>query len=164
VIVAESPPKSGKYFYNPEGKRGETLFLALMKQLGISPASKAEGLRQFQEKGWMLVDATYQPVNDLNLNRDQIIEDDYPKLHADLEKLTSGRSVSVVLIKANVCGILEPKLLAHGFKVINNGVVIPFPSHGQQKKFAEKFSAVLKAAGIETGSAATGPNKTDRGC
>ena len=63
VIVAKSPPTSGKYFYDPDGKVSEPLFNALMKQLGIQPKTKFEGLREFQKRGWVLVDATYEPVN-----------------------------------------------------------------------------------------------------
>ena len=50
-IVAESPPASGKYFYDPEGRITEPLFAALMCQLSASPKSKEEGLRQFQRTG-----------------------------------------------------------------------------------------------------------------
>ena len=66
VIVAESPPASGKYFYRPNGEVSEPLFKALMKQLGIQPKTKCEGLREFQKRGWVLVDATYEPVNALD--------------------------------------------------------------------------------------------------
>ncbi|MGE5304951.1 MAG: hypothetical protein ACM3TN_16695 [Alphaproteobacteria bacterium] len=150
MIVAESPPKGGKYFYNPDGDVSEVLFVALMLRLGFTPTSKDEGPREFERRCWILVDATYEPVNALSdAPRDKVIVRDYPLLRADLKDLLSDRSVPMVLIKANVCRILEPKLMADGFNVINNRVVIPFPSHGQQKKFAELFSAVLKAAGIE---------------
>jgi hypothetical protein len=65
VIVAESPPASdeGKYFYNPTGAVTEWLFAALMKQLCVEPKTKDEGLREFQRRGWALIDATYEPVN-----------------------------------------------------------------------------------------------------
>jgi hypothetical protein len=58
VIIAESPPKTGKYFYNPAGVINEPLFSALMQQLGVKPTSKEEGLREFQRRGWILLDAT----------------------------------------------------------------------------------------------------------
>jgi hypothetical protein len=78
VIVAESPPVSGKYFYNPQGAISEPLFAALMKQLRYIPTTKESGLREFQRKGWLLVDATYEPVNGLsNVARDNVIERDY---------------------------------------------------------------------------------------
>src|SRR5262245_3929421 len=65
VIVAESPPASGKYFYDPTGATSEPLFAALMKQLRFSASRKEDGLREFQRRGWVLVDATYEPVNHL---------------------------------------------------------------------------------------------------
>src|SRR5712671_1981371 len=55
IIVAESPPDSGKYFYDPEGSRGEILFREMMRVLGVSCTSKDEGLRKFQEAGRILV-------------------------------------------------------------------------------------------------------------
>jgi hypothetical protein len=33
-----------------------------MKQISFSPCTKEEGLREFQRRGWVLVDATYEPV------------------------------------------------------------------------------------------------------
>jgi hypothetical protein len=36
VIIAESPPASGLYFYDETGAPGEPLFAALMKQLDPS--------------------------------------------------------------------------------------------------------------------------------
>ncbi len=65
VVIAESPPASGLYFFDPTGSPREPLFAALMKQLRLSPTSKEEGLREFQRNGWVLVDATYEPVNEL---------------------------------------------------------------------------------------------------
>ncbi len=44
IIVAESPPSGGKYFYDADGSRGEPLFAAMMRQLKATPASKVEGL------------------------------------------------------------------------------------------------------------------------
>ena len=56
VIVAESPPTSGKYFYNPGGAVSEPLFAALMLQLGFTPTSKEAGCESFNKGGgswWM---------------------------------------------------------------------------------------------------------------
>src|SRR6516165_4799320 len=63
VIIAESPPAFGKYFYDPTGSAKELLFAAFMQQLGIAPSTKQAGLRELKERGWVLVDATYQPVD-----------------------------------------------------------------------------------------------------
>jgi hypothetical protein len=118
------------------GAINEPLLHAFMLQLGFTPITKESGLRQFQRRGWVLVDATYEPVNALSdAARDEVIARDYPLLHDDLTELMPDRSIPLVLITANVCRILEPKLAAGGFHVLNGGRVIYFPSTGQQKKF-----------------------------
>jgi hypothetical protein len=154
VVVAESPPASGRYFYNPTGAPTEPLFAGLMRQLNFSGMTKEEGLREFQRRGWVLVDATYEPVNELtHLGRDRIIDRDYPLLRDDLANLTPDRSTPLVLIKANVCRILEPKLVQDGFNVLNRERVIPFPGSGWQTKFREQFGAILESVGLRaTGS------------
>ncbi len=148
VIIAESPPASEKYFYDPEGRPSEPLFAALMKQLGCLPLTKEEGLREFQRIGWVLVDATYEPVNALSdSDCDRIIARDYLLLLDDLKSLIAGHPIPLVLIKANVCRILEPKLAADGLNVLNHGRVIYFPATGRQKQFQQQFAEVLNSSG-----------------
>jgi hypothetical protein len=153
LIVAESPPEGGKYFYNPNGLTSEPLFAEIMRQLGLLPATKHDGLLNLQRSGWVLVDATYEPVNQHGSKpiRNEIIERDYPKLCEDLAQLTPDRSAPVVLVKANVCELLEVRLLHDGFKVLNRGVVIPFPAYRHVVRFRELFRAALESAGIRAG-------------
>lgn len=148
VIVAESPPVSGKYFYNPDGKVTEPLFVAMMGQLGCRPKTKDEGLREFQRRGWVLVDATYQLVDGLSdKKRDAVILRNYPLLRADLTTLLPDKSVPIILVKANVCRLLEPRLTEDGFNVLNQARDVYFPSHGRQREFHEQFGAILKSLG-----------------
>jgi hypothetical protein len=90
LVVAESPPQNGKYFYNPQGRATEPLFAAMMGQLGLPYATKHEGLLNLRQCGWMLIDATYEPVDQHGASpiRNQIIERDYPQLRDDLARLT----------------------------------------------------------------------------
>ena len=149
IIVAESPPASGKYFYDPDGAASEPLFAALMKALKVVPETKAVGLRAFQQRGWALVDATYEPVNKLSdSGRNAVILRDYPALRDDLATLTKPRSVPIILIKANVCRLLESRLVEDGFHVLNDGQVVYFPANGRQGDFHRQFGAVLRSAGI----------------
>lgn len=149
IIVAESPPASGLYFYNPAGAVTELLFAALMRQLGVSVATKDAGLREFQRLGWVLVDATYEPVNAASASdRNKVIRRDYPQLKRDLAELIGGRSVPIILFKANVCDVLEPLLVADGFYVVNRGRRVYFPSTGRQPEFHEQFGEIREAAGI----------------
>ena len=149
ILVAESPPASGLYFYNQDGLRSEPLFAALMREIGIAPATKEEGLRIFQTKGWLLIDATYEPVNTYKKwQRDAAIGRDYKLLHEELIGLSPDRSIPIILIKENVCRVLEPKLLADGFSVINRGNVVYFPGHGRQGQFHQRFGAILRFHGM----------------
>lgn len=146
IIVAESPPVSGKYFYDPSGSPKEQLFRALMRGvLGIEATAKAEGLEAFAKAGYVLVDATYRPVNALSeTQRNEVILADYPVLKQDLQALSKDRDCRILLIKANVCQLLEDKLLADGFDVANHGAVIPFPGSGNQTKFMAGIAPLLK--------------------
>jgi hypothetical protein len=143
VIVTESPPVSGLYFYDATRTTNDPLFAAMMRQLAFRPVTKDEGLRELQQRGWVLVDATYEPVDVLSAShRDEVIGRDYRLLCDDLAALMADRSVPVVLIKANVCRILEPKLAKDGFRVLNRGRVIHFPSL-LGTDFQQQFSEVL---------------------
>ena len=146
VMIAESPPSSGKYFYNPDGAISEPLFAALMLQLRFSPTSKEAGLREFQKKGWVLVDATYEPVSVDGKDRDRVITRDYHLLRDDLAAMLPDRSVPIVLVKANICRVLDRPLMNDGFNVLNRGAVVFFPSTGRQKDFQRQFSGILKKA------------------
>jgi hypothetical protein len=146
AVVAESPPASGRYFYNPDGACTEPLFAGLMKQLRFSPAYKRNGLAEFQRRGWILVDATYEAVNKLSdADRDGVIVRDYGLLRDDLSALMPDRSKPVVLIKANICRLLEPKLREDGFNVLNCGRSVYFPSSGRQPDFHRQFEAILSS-------------------
>jgi len=161
VIVAESPPASGKYFYNPAGALSEPLFAALMQQLDFAPDTKESGLREFQRRGWVLVDATYEPVNALSgAVRDRVIMRDYFNLRDDLRALLPDHSVPLILLKANVCRLLEPQLTEDRFNVLNKGRAIYFPSHGRQLDFHRQFCEILKS--VETFSDGSGAPTAQR--
>lgn len=146
IFIAESPPISGEYLYDPVGRTTEPLFRALMHAtLGIRPATKAEGLAAFTQAGFVLIDSTCRPVNALSEKEcDQTILTDYPELKADLLRLSRDQSSKILLIKANVCRLLERRLIADGFNVVNHGAVIPFPGSGHQAEFLVKVAQFLK--------------------
>lgn len=151
MVVAESPPKNQTYLYNPAGRTNEWLFTALMKQLGQMPKTKEEGLGELQRRGWVLVDATYEQVDWFGQQvnkRNAIIERDYPLLVAALEELSPDKSAAIILVKANVCKLLDWRLTKYGFNVLNKGISVPFPSRGQQLKFQVQFALLLKTAGL----------------
>jgi len=92
IVIAESPPGSGRYFYDASGSIGEPLYKAMMQSISFFSISKEEGLREFQRQGWLLVDATYEPVNGLSTaERDRVIAKDFELLCEDLRAITPDR-------------------------------------------------------------------------
>jgi hypothetical protein len=123
IFVLESPPKSGKYFYNNEGDISEPLFKAMMKLIGFEPKDKELGLQEFKKQGFIIVDAVYSPINypeNKQKWRDDKILEWYPMLVKDLKHLVGDKSTPLILVKANICRLLEPKLKKDGFNVLNN--------------------------------------------
>lgn len=144
IFIIESPPASGKYFYNETGKTTEPLFNEMMKTLYYKPVDKKDGLEFFKNQGFFLVDSTYKPVNRMKgKERVATILSDFDNLVDDLEAI-NGNNSPLVLVKANICRLLEDKLKLKGFNVLNKGIVIPFPSSGQQSRFHVEISKVMK--------------------
>ncbi len=147
VFVLESPPISGLFFYNPDGLVSEPLFRAMMRDvLEIEPKSKHDGLTEFAARGYLLIDATYTPVNGLSSDaRDAVIEKDFPLLVEELHRYAASET-KLILVKVNVCKLLESRLVDRGFTVLNRGTRIPFPSTGQQNKFRDLARTVMQRA------------------
>lgn len=154
VFVLESPPERGVgYFYREEGRVSEILFRSLLKTLlNLSPSTKVEGLQAFSKAGYLVVDPIYEPVNKLpDKEADKKILQNYNNFKKDLENLL-GKEKSktpVILIKENICRLLEKPLLEDGFNVVNKDVVIPFPMHYHTKEFEEKIKGVMKSVSPE---------------
>jgi len=89
VIVAESPPVSGLYFYYPLGKI-EPLFAALMSKLLLSVKPKKEGLIRYATEGLVVSGCNVEQV-DKNKRRDETIARNYPMLCGDLTDCSRTR-------------------------------------------------------------------------
>ena len=130
VLLFESPPASGKYFYDPDGKMTEPLYSAIMKLFNWQPESKAHGLELMRREGLLLLDATYQQVNHMTKReRRDIMRSEYPELRDRLP------DTPILIGMVGVLEAIEECLLDDGFKVLNGGLRIPFPSNGQQRRF-----------------------------
>lgn len=145
VFVLESPPAHGGYVYDPTGRVSEILFRAFMGLLKRSPDTKDEGLHALADAGWILVNAIYVPVNKLSdAEADRMILRNYRNLVRDLEDVMGGdKRIPVVLVKANIRRLLEEPLRSDGFRILNRGVMIPFPMHYHADVFRERIMKLL---------------------
>ncbi|MFA4941453.1 MAG: hypothetical protein WC582_02550 [Patescibacteria group bacterium] len=142
IFILESPPTNGNFFYDLDGRITEKLFSAMMKVIGYRPLSKEDGLKEFSEEGYLIIDATYVPANAIENKRERnkVILMDLPRL---LDDLSDKRRANIVLVKANICRMLEGPLTEAGFRVKNNGRIVPFPSNGQQNNFLNQIEKIL---------------------
>ncbi len=142
--MLESPPAGGGYFYDPLGRVSEVLFRSFMQTLfGKKFTTKHEGLIIFQHAGYMIINAIYAPVNKLtDKEADRRILDNYINLKKELRRYCKPET-TIILVKANICKLLESKLLADGFPIANKGRIIPFPLHYHFPDFKGKIRKIL---------------------
>lgn len=140
IFVFESPPESGKYFYDDTGSINEPLFKFMMKCFcPFEPVQKENGLEEFKRLGIMLVDAYYSPLNkSSSRQRKETILKNYLKLEADLKKIIGRNHTKILIVGTGLRKLLEPGL-EKKFYVINDGENVPFPLYRWGKKFAEKI-------------------------
>lgn len=148
IFLAESPPESGDFFYDPMCLTKEFLFRALMDLVEFkideefTPVIKKEGLYKFQVSGCFLIDSIYTPIDKLRPNDTiRAIKNNYPNLKREVETYLSTNT-KIILIKATVYDSLFSSLTADEFPVINRHVKVPFPSNGHQNCFSNSLELI----------------------
>lgn len=158
VFVAEAAPDDPeRFFYNPNVRQKDWLYLYLMTALyGLSDstagrlrlrATKAEMLARFRDDGNYLVDALdYRLLKGTtSAARTRLIRAAAPGKIVEIAALLAERGTAtarVVLIKATVFDGMAEGCAAAGLPLANRAR-IPFPSSGQQKAFLAAMAATL---------------------
>jgi hypothetical protein len=153
VLIAEAPPNSiDRFFYYPDVKTADYLFLGVMGVLfpdrkrkyiasGRPESMKKDLLRDFQEKGFFLLDLLDLPINLYS----ESLENAVPSLVDKLKKSVNVNT-PIILIKANVYDLAFQPLVSNGFKNTVS-LRIPFPGQGWQTEFGIKFREALETSG-----------------
>lgn len=149
VFVLESPPQGHGYFYDSTGRVSEVLFRAFMKLIKFTPKDKEEGLIQLANKGILLVNPIYIPVNKLSEKEaDLLIMKNYDLFIKDLVSLGISNKTPIILVKKNILRLLEKKLLVDRFNVINGNLLIPFPLHYHINTFISRCALLMSKVGM----------------
>jgi hypothetical protein len=84
-----------------------------------------------------LVDATYEPLDELRRGskRDEMMTRDYHLLRDDLASLLPDRSAPLILIKENVCRLLEARLREDVLTCLTPAESSTFRAMGSRKIF-----------------------------
>jgi hypothetical protein len=150
LIIAESPPSSGGFFYFPKTIGKDHLFRETMKTTGLWPQSapmrkgveKKPMLQRFQSMGFYLLDSSAHPVDKMpNRARREAIEDQLPRL---VEEVRGADPTNIVIVKSSIFGPVRSVLVDAGFgSRVLNSQSIPFPSHGNQQRYRSMMKRLL---------------------
>ena len=154
LLIAEALPDSlDRFFYYPDVRRADYLFLGVMQVLypnlkeeflatRRSRDLKEGMLRRFQGDGFFLLDILEASPRKSFSRLQQAM----PGLLACID-LVADQQTPIVLIKTTTFDAAYRPLKAAGYaKVFSKP--IPFPSQGWQHRFHELFSKALKEIGV----------------
>ena len=150
LFIAESPPASiDRYFYYPDVREHDYLWVGLMKALYLDAFGetkderkrKHDWLQRFQRDGYQLIDAVKEPghttVRTIRRNADRVIEE-----------IGEIGPRQVVLIKAPVYKGLFRPLTEAGVPVVDQGS-LPFPGSGWQREFHDLFRELVESGRLQ---------------
>ena len=154
LLVAEALPDSlDRFFYYPDGRRADYLFLGVMQVLypGLKeefvassrPSAQKEALLQrFQADGFYLLDALRVPPRLYHKHLHRAVPELLSRIDAIAEPTTP-----IILIKATTYEAAYQPLRNAGYSRVF-AESIPFPGQGWQHHFCAKFAKALQTLGI----------------
>ena len=155
LLIAESPPSSGGFFYFPTTIGKDHLFRETMKALDLWPVpqpmrmgvDKRGMLNRFQSMGLYLLDTCDFPVDKLRpLRRREAVLQQIPRLVKDV---IDTDPLHILVVKSSIFKPVIIALRESGLRsrILNTGPV-PFPSHGNQRI----YRSLLRRAVAKVGS------------
>ncbi len=138
LLVAESPPSSGDFFYVDSGMTRYTM-MAFEKAFGLKFQSTRHFLEYFKDRGCYLDDLTETPVNNLQCTeREQLLKSCVPHLSRRIKQMQP--TVIITVLK---------RIETHVLKAIDQSGIstkaytLPFPGNGHQNRYTEMLAEIL---------------------
>ncbi len=155
LLIAESPPSSGGFFYCPRTIGKDHLFRETMKALDFWPidrkmpagVDKRPLLERFLSMGLYLMDSSAVPVDKMSYrSRKSAILSGLPRLVHDVQEVNPS---GIVIVKSSIFTPVNEALSRAGLEdgILNEGP-IPFPSHGSQKRYRSMLRKALVSADL----------------
>jgi hypothetical protein len=153
LLIAESPPSSGGFFYFRETIGKDHLFRETMKALELWPRNKpmrkcvdkGPMLRSFQSMGFYLLDTSIFPVDKIpRTERRKAIQNQTPRLVGDVVEADPSH---ILIVKSSIFKPVSNALRESDLwtRVLNTGPV-PFPSHGNQSQYRSMLRHAIRKA------------------
>src|SRR2546422_11744424 len=142
LLIAESPPSSGGYFYSETTIGKDHLFRETMKALGFWPVDrpmrkgcdKQRMLKRFRSIGFFLIDTCELPVDKLQPRQRRVSTIQGASTLPN--RVRELNPIRILIVKKTVFkparqSLIEAGLWDRSLKT----KPLPFPSHGQQREF-----------------------------
>jgi len=151
LLIAESPPSSGGFFYFATTIGKDHLFRETMKALELWPidepmrkgVDKRPMLRKFRSMGFYLLDACVSPVDKMPPGgRRRAVLSQTRRLSSDVIKADPSH---IFIVKASIFNPVSQAMREAGMhKRVINTMAVPFPSHGNQRVYRSRLRRALK--------------------
>ena len=155
LLVAESPPSSGGYFYAETAIGKDHLFRETMKALKLwqvdrpmrKGCDKRPMLKHFRSLGFFLIDTCELPVDKMPPRRRRLSTiQGASTLPNRVKELNPGR---ILIVKKTVFNPARQALNIAGFEDrILNKRSLPFPNHGNQRRFRRMMRFLVSKSGL----------------
>ena len=153
LLIAESPPSSGGFFYFATTIGKDHLFRETMKALEFWPhnqpmqrgVDKRSMLRRFQSMGFYLLDTCVSPVDKMRPDdRRETVLTQTPRLIKDV---ISADPSHIFIVKSSIFNPVSQALKESGFLPrLLNVRPVPFPSHGNQRLYRSMLRRAVRKA------------------
>jgi hypothetical protein len=153
LLIAESPPASGGFFYFDTTIGKDHLFRETMKALKFWPINrpmrkdvdKRPMLRRFQSMGLYLLDTSVFPVDKLSpIDRKRAVQSQTRRLSKDVIKTNPSH---IFIVKTSIFKPVREALQeSEMHKRVINMMAVPFPSHGNQRVYRSRLRSALRKA------------------
>ena len=157
LLIAESPPSSGGFFYFATTIGKDHLFRETMKALEFWPINqpmrrgvdKRSMLRRFQTMGFYLLDTSDSPVDKMRPgDRRKTVLTQTPRLINDV---ISANPSHIFIVKSSIFNPVSHALKESGFLPrLLNVRPVPFPSHGNQRVYRSTLRRAIRKTGLLT--------------
>jgi hypothetical protein len=151
LLIAESPPSSGGFFYFPTTIGKDHLFRETMKALKFWPENepmrkgidKRSMLRKFRSMGFYLLDACISPVDKMPPGeRRRAVLSQTRRLSNDVIKTDPSH---IFIVKTTIFNPVSQAMQEAGMhKRVINTMAVPFPSHGNQRVYRSMLRRALR--------------------
>ena len=139
LLVGESPPASGKFFYLKSAMTTYTA-RAFEKAQGSEFSSTEEFLTHFKDCGCYLEDLSHSPVDHLQpKERNERLREEIDHL---AERIKALNPSTVVIVLKRIEGYVREALQRSGCPA--TVYVLPFPGNAHQRKYISKLADVIR--------------------